>query len=103
MMMQMSTAPEPKITDIVKALGSVPRTLIIRSLSGMATPRSADELAETINITRDQVQEHIDLLVELGVMTLTDPAHAAARPRYLIDQETLRAVLEQQRRYLLND
>jgi len=36
-------------------------------------------------------------------MTLTEPAHAAARPRYLIDQGALRAVLEQQRRYLLNE
>lgn len=103
MMVAMNTpAPEPKIKDIAAALGSVQRTLIIRSLSGMPTPRSADEIAETINITRAQAQEHIDLLERLGVMQLTAPAHEAARPRYVVDNARLSAVLEQFSRYLLN-
>jgi predicted transcriptional regulator len=104
MMSPMSTStPQPKINDIVTTLGNVQRTLIIRSMSGMSTPRSADELAETINITRDRAQEHIDLLVKLGVMTLTEPAHAAARPRYLVDTIALMSVVDQLRKYLLND
>ncbi|MCY1692885.1 ArsR/SmtB family transcription factor [Curtobacterium sp. SL109] len=96
------SSSEPAVLDIISGLGNVTRALIIRSLSGMATPRSADEIAETLNVSRDNAQEHIAVLAKLGVLTLTPAAGPTARPRYLVDTETLSRRLEQTRTYLLN-
>jgi hypothetical protein len=43
-----------------------------------------------------------DLLEQLGVMHVTEPAHKAARSRYIVDTACLSAVVEQFSRYLLN-
>jgi predicted transcriptional regulator len=68
----------------------------------MATPRFTDEIAEMVKITRPQAQEHVNLLKQLGVMTPTESAQAAARAQYLIDSVRLIAVLEHLNQYLLN-
>lgn len=94
---------EPSVLDVIRGLSGVTRAMIIRSLSGMATPRAADEIAETLSITKASAQEHIDALVAIGVMTPTPASAATARPQYLIDTATLTTRLEQMRAYLLNE
>jgi predicted transcriptional regulator len=94
------TVPSSDIKDVLASLGSVPRAWIIRSLVGQGTPRSIDEIAETIGASRFDVERHVEALTKVGVLTPDRSALSGRVERFLVDQARLEEALAQFTTYL---
>lgn len=99
--------PRPSLDDLERVLKALSNVNRLRLLVALQTPKSSTEIelspsrgdklgSEDRPISRQAVREHLQPLLELGIVRAIDPEEGPG-PKYVVDHARLYAVVDQMR------